>query len=204
MNFMRRWLLGLALVVSGGMAWEAQAGRLPESLTVSDKQLLVGGQPFVVRGVNYQPVPTTGPGNWPDDWTMDPSVVISDLSKMKEMGVNTIRVYVKYERLFANWNEQNDPVTDLQRLDQEGRTATTTERITSPGPTTSSPTNASRGWRTEPIRSEPGSGPRADRPAPRCMPRSSMGPLPSSVCLSRRRMSGPRSPSPTSRSPQAS
>ncbi|HEX8825664.1 MAG TPA: cellulase family glycosylhydrolase [Archangium sp.] len=119
MTFLCRWMLGLALIVSGGMAWEAQAGRLPETLTVSNKQLLVGGQPFVVRGVNYHPVPTTGDGNWADDWTMDPNVVLSDLSKMKEMGVNTLRVYVKYERLFVNWNETNDPATDLTRVDDK-------------------------------------------------------------------------------------
>ncbi|WP_239014463.1 cellulase family glycosylhydrolase [Archangium violaceum] len=112
------WLLvGMAFVAMSGMALEAHAGRLPESLTVSNKQLLVAGKPFVVRGVNYQPVPRTGPGNWPDDWTMDTGVVLSDFAKMKEMGVNTIRVYVKYDRLFQNWNEQNDPSLDMPRVD---------------------------------------------------------------------------------------
>jgi hypothetical protein len=97
---------------------QAAAARSPEPITVSNKQLLVNGQPFVVKGVNYNPTPTTPPNNWPDDWTMSPAIVFSDFAKMKEMGANAIRVYVKYDRLFGNWDEQNDPSTDLARVDQ--------------------------------------------------------------------------------------
>jgi hypothetical protein len=92
------------------------AARAPEPITVSNKQLLVNGQPFVVKGVNYNPTPNTAPDYWPDDWTMNTNTVFRDLAKMKEMGVNTIRVYVKYDRLFGNWDERNDPATDLGRV----------------------------------------------------------------------------------------
>lgn len=115
MNVMCRSLavmLFLALSTSSNAV-----ARQPEPITVSNKQLLVNGQPFVVKGVNYNPTPRTSP-NWPDDWTMNTGIVFSDFAKMKEMGVNAIRVYVKYDRLFGNWNEQHDPSTDLTRVDQ--------------------------------------------------------------------------------------
>lgn len=114
---MKRLMMGLGLAVCLGGAFEAHARRAPETLTLSGKQLLINGKPFTAKGVNYHPVPRTGPGNWPDDWTMNRAVVFSDFAKMKEMGVNTIRVYVLYDRLFQNWEEQNDPSTDPGRVD---------------------------------------------------------------------------------------
>ncbi|WNG29146.1 cellulase family glycosylhydrolase [Cystobacter fuscus] len=115
---MYRIIVGMAVLTLLGVAPAAHARRAPETLTISGKQLLINGQPFIAKGVNYQPVPRTGPGNWPDDWTMNRAVVFSDLAKMKEMGVNLIRVYVQYDRLFQNWDEQNDPSSDPGRVDQ--------------------------------------------------------------------------------------
>lgn len=116
MNLLSRSLT-VVLLLSLCAPWSGAEARAPESLVVSNKQLLVNGQPFVVKGVNYNPTPRTPPGNWPDDWTMNTGIVFSDLAKMKEMGANAIRVYVKYDRLFGNWDEQNDPSTDLSRVD---------------------------------------------------------------------------------------
>src|SRR5689334_2624794 len=73
-------------------------------ITLSGRQLLVNGIPFVVRGVNYKPTPYTGATYWGDDWTLDTSGTAADLAKMQEMGANTIRVYVTYERLFNIWD----------------------------------------------------------------------------------------------------
>jgi hypothetical protein len=109
MNVMSR-SLAVMLFFALGTPSIADA-RLPEPITVSNKQLLVNGQPFVVKGVNYNPTPKTDP-SWPDDWTMQKSIVFSDFAKMKEMGVNAIRVYVKYDRLFGNWDEKLDPSMD--------------------------------------------------------------------------------------------
>ncbi|MBM7113713.1 cellulase family glycosylhydrolase [Archangium primigenium] len=114
---MNRFLVGMSMLSVLAVAPEANARRAPESLTLSNKQLLVNAKPFTVKGVNYHPVPRTGPNNWPDDWTMNRAVAFSDLAKMKEMGVNTLRVYVLYDRLFQNWEEQNDPSTDPSRVD---------------------------------------------------------------------------------------
>jgi hypothetical protein len=115
---MHRFFVGTVFAALLGFASEADARRLPEALTLSNKQLLINGVPFTAKGVYYNPVPRTGAGNWPDDWTMNQNVVINDLAKMKEMGVNTLRVYVLYDRLFQNWDEQNDPSSDMGRVDQ--------------------------------------------------------------------------------------
>jgi hypothetical protein len=88
-----------------------QAAQAQTTLSVSGRQLLVNGQPFTVRGVNYKPTPYTGTYNWGDDWTLNTSVTAADLAKMQEMGANTIRVYVTYERLFNNW-DSHDPNGD--------------------------------------------------------------------------------------------
>jgi hypothetical protein len=114
---MNRFIAGLGLFTLLGLAPEAQARRSPETLTVSGKQLLINGQPFTAKGVNYHPVPRTGSSNWPDDWTMNRAVAFSDLAKMKEMGVNVIRVYALYDRIFGNWDEANDPSSDPSRVD---------------------------------------------------------------------------------------
>jgi hypothetical protein len=110
---MKRYLnLGCILFLLGALiAGMPRPASAVTTITVNGRQLLVNGTPFTVRGVNYKPTPTTGPANWGDDWTLYPAVVQADLAAMQAMGVNTIRVYVSYERLFKNW-DNHDPSGD--------------------------------------------------------------------------------------------
>ena len=101
-------LLALLIMVALLHPTAAQA---QTTLAVSGHQLLVNGLPFIVRGVNYKPTPYTGATNWGDDWTLNSALTAADFAKMQEMGVNTIRVYVTYERLFNNWDNHN-PTND--------------------------------------------------------------------------------------------
>jgi hypothetical protein len=55
-------------------------------------QLMVGGQPYVVKGVCYNPIPVGE--NHDYDWWSDPyKPWLVDGKLMKEMGINTVRIY---------------------------------------------------------------------------------------------------------------
>ena len=58
-----------------------------------DYQLLVEGKPYIVHGVCYSPIPIGQ--NYEYNWWGDPSKpwLNEDGPMMKEMGVNTIRIY---------------------------------------------------------------------------------------------------------------
>ncbi len=66
------------------------------SVSVSGHQLLVNCSPFMVRGVNYNPVPIADNDQ---EWAYGYNVTLADLAQMKLMGVNTIRVYFNYAAL---------------------------------------------------------------------------------------------------------
>ncbi|HEX5689768.1 MAG TPA: cellulase family glycosylhydrolase, partial [Roseiflexaceae bacterium] len=98
------WLL-LALIYLAGCSVSAPAstpGQLPP-ITTGGAQLLAGGQPFVVRGVNYihpsnadlaicPALQFGGDGNCP--WQLEP--IVADLDRLKALRVNTIRVFLNY------------------------------------------------------------------------------------------------------------
>ncbi|MFH1457955.1 MAG: hypothetical protein ABIG31_02165 [Candidatus Omnitrophota bacterium] len=75
------------------------AALAPKSSKVSIKtlkdsryQLMVGGQPYIVKGVCYNPLPIGK--NHEYDWWSDPAKPwLEDGKLMKEMGVNTVRIY---------------------------------------------------------------------------------------------------------------
>jgi hypothetical protein len=66
---------------------------------VSGRKLTVNGQPFTVRGVNYEPLPVgSAIGGIAgcldgDAWWADRSSYIADFPLIKKMGANTIRTY---------------------------------------------------------------------------------------------------------------
>lgn len=75
------------------------AGRAPQVPAVTVKklnngqfQLLVGGKPYVVKGVCYNPVPI-GQGTEYDWWSDQYKPWLTDGKLMQEMGVNTVRIY---------------------------------------------------------------------------------------------------------------
>ena len=59
-------------------------------------QLMAGNRPFIVRGACYNPIPIgSGPSY---DWWADPDKPwLADGALMKEMGVNTVRLYQSHE-----------------------------------------------------------------------------------------------------------
>ncbi len=72
-------LISLILLFSANLV-------LAEKVTVSDRQILVEGQPYTIKGICYHPVPR---GSDKTDF----GNLSQDLALMKEAGINTIRVY---------------------------------------------------------------------------------------------------------------
>ncbi|MFH0826857.1 MAG: hypothetical protein V1923_03095 [Candidatus Omnitrophota bacterium] len=71
-------------------------------------QLMVGGQPYIVRGACYNPIPIGK--NHEYDWWSDPAKPwLVDGKLMKEMGVNTIRIYQVHD----NAEEVRQVIRDL-------------------------------------------------------------------------------------------
>jgi len=63
-----------------------------KKLKKSQYQLIVEGKPYIVKGVCYSPVPVGA--NHEYDWWSDPNKPwMTDGKLMREMGINTIRVY---------------------------------------------------------------------------------------------------------------
>ncbi|MDD5130124.1 MAG: hypothetical protein PHS66_03610 [Candidatus Omnitrophica bacterium] len=74
-------------------------------------RLMVGGRPYIVKGVCYNPIPIGS--NHEYDWWSDPHKPwIADGKLMKEMGVNTIRLYQAHE----NSKEVKQVINDLYKL----------------------------------------------------------------------------------------
>lgn len=66
-------------------------------VSISDRQVMVAGDPYLIKGICYHPVPRGSDERSFDNLT-------EDLALMKEAGINTIRVYV--------------PITDKAVLDE--------------------------------------------------------------------------------------
>jgi GT2 family glycosyltransferase len=85
-------LLGLLLAGSGALPSRAVAAPADGPVEVRGRQLLVDGQPFLVKGVHYSPWrPGTGPGKgypYPDR-----SAIEADLRLVRGLGANTILVF---------------------------------------------------------------------------------------------------------------
>src|ERR671916_339802 len=72
--------------------------KMPDNIiTIRNRQVLLNGQPFQFQGIDYAPTPIgQNPNDWPngDYFTSDYSDIYSrDLPLMREMGINTIKVY---------------------------------------------------------------------------------------------------------------
>jgi hypothetical protein len=68
-----------------------------KALKDSRYQLMVAGKPYVVRGVCYNPIPIGSNNEY--DWWSDPHKPwLVDGKLMKEMGVNTVRIYQTGEK----------------------------------------------------------------------------------------------------------
>jgi hypothetical protein len=88
--------LCLCILVSGlffsGCAQRPKPAVYVQKLKNGHYRLMAGGKPFIVKGVCYNPIPIGK--NHEHDWWSDPSQPwLVDGKLMKEMGVNTIRVY---------------------------------------------------------------------------------------------------------------
>lgn len=88
------WRAGDTYLVDGV---EASAAALP-SLTISERQLLVNGTPYAIRGYTYAPAPVGAPAPLPSiaaaalNWSSNPAQCQSDAQLMKAAGVNTLRI----------------------------------------------------------------------------------------------------------------
>lgn len=104
---------GVDVLVKRNRVFAAGAGGKPEALvtlgdapsgddnatvvTVEGRNIKVNGKDFFVKGVNYSPTPIGGSPNWDPfgDWFQSywSSIYLRDIPKMREMNVNTIRLY---------------------------------------------------------------------------------------------------------------
>ncbi|MFK7801777.1 MAG: cellulase family glycosylhydrolase [Anaerolineae bacterium] len=62
--------------------------------TVEDQHLIVDGEPYTIRGVNYYPKDTPWHDFWPE---YNPEIIEQDFAIMASLGINTIRIFVPYE-----------------------------------------------------------------------------------------------------------
>ena len=66
-------------------------------VTISNRQILVNGQPFVIKGVGYAPTPIGNDPDFPphgDYFTVDYRPIYErDLALLRQMGANTIRLW---------------------------------------------------------------------------------------------------------------
>lgn len=87
----------------------------PEStgnVKISGRQILVNGEPFLIKGVGYQPTPI-GEYPWSCDIYSNPQIYNRDLPLLREMGCNVIRTWdrvTSYEFLDACWNNGENPI----------------------------------------------------------------------------------------------
>jgi hypothetical protein len=80
-------------IVLLGMASSKGTSRIYiKKLPQSHYQLMVGGRPYIVKGVCYNPIPIGA--NHEYDWWSDPAKPwLVDGRLMKQMGINTVRIY---------------------------------------------------------------------------------------------------------------
>jgi len=74
-------------------------------------RLMVGGRPYIVKGVCYNPIPIGMDYDY--DWWSDPNKPwITDGKLLKQMGINTIRLYQTHE----NSEAVKQVIRDLYKL----------------------------------------------------------------------------------------
>ncbi len=92
---MRRSFLTVAAVA--GCLWLQKAPVCAGAVTVSGRQILVGGAAFQVRGVCYAPTPVGGAGDavpYGDYFTANHQAIYArDLPQIRRMGGNCVRIY---------------------------------------------------------------------------------------------------------------
>ncbi|KAL6053940.1 Family 31 carbohydrate-binding protein [Balamuthia mandrillaris] len=82
-------------------------------VTTNGNKLLVDGKPFLVKGINYHPVPVgEGPGDWFD--AANEPIWSRDIPNMVALGVNTVRIY--------DWWDPGDHSAFMDALDEAGIT----------------------------------------------------------------------------------
>lgn len=85
----------------------------PANVTIKDRQMLVNGEPFIIKGVGYSPVPI---GDERKDYFTSPDIYNRDLPLLREMGANAIRVGIRNNDInythFLNkaYNNGEDPI----------------------------------------------------------------------------------------------
>ncbi|MDD5432723.1 MAG: hypothetical protein PHO70_07060 [Candidatus Omnitrophica bacterium] len=80
------------------MAAKQKASVYVKKFKNSRYELIVSGKPYIIKGVCYNPIPIGQ--NHEYDWWSDPNKPwIADGKLMKEMGINTIRLYQSHENI---------------------------------------------------------------------------------------------------------
>jgi len=101
----------LILTVITGISCGPSAKIFIKQLKNKHYQLIVNGKPYIVKGVCYNPIPLGL--NHEYDWWSDPNKPwITDGKLMKEMGINTIRLYQASE----DSQKVKQVISDLYKL----------------------------------------------------------------------------------------
>lgn len=94
-----------------GMAQRAKPSVYIKKYKGSRYELIADNKPYIVKGVCYNPIPIGEPQDY--DWWSDPAKPwIADGKLMKEMGVNTIRLYQAHD----NPDEVRQVIRDFYNL----------------------------------------------------------------------------------------
>jgi beta-galactosidase/beta-glucuronidase len=89
-------IAAIAITITLGMALRPQPKVFIKTLENKHYQLIVDGRPYIVKGVCYNPIPIGASHEY--DWFSDPNKPwMVDGKLMKEMGINTIRLYQSHE-----------------------------------------------------------------------------------------------------------
>ena len=78
---------------------------------IENGRLYVGGSPFFIKGMGYNPIPIGRTYTY--DFTADLGIYTRDLAMLREMGVNTIRIWRKVSSrgfLDAAYNNGHNPI----------------------------------------------------------------------------------------------
>ncbi len=83
-----------------------------ELVRIENGQLMLGAEPYEIRGFNYYPQDNT----WTDMWTnYEGDTISNDMALISGMGMNTIRIFVPYEQFGIDEPVDNAP-DQVQRL----------------------------------------------------------------------------------------
>ena len=91
-----RWKIRSLVRLSGEVLGPPQGPALVAGhVQVAGTGLSLNGQPFLVSGINYYPQATPWARFWPE---YDGAVVATDFSRIRALGLNTVRVFVPFEQ----------------------------------------------------------------------------------------------------------